>query len=205
MSDEPQPEGSRGDERCAHCGAAFKSFADPRCWLCGHERKQAARYWILPEKIVPCGGEPPSAFESGSTGDNATVVGFWLLAALVCFGLLLTAPGLLIVLAVLATPALARTAYLSWRAKQAGERRSRSDTIVAFLASLGTVVVVGSASVIAFFATCFAVCFGWYSLAEKGGGETSIGRASYIGLAAGVLVGLSAAFLMFWALWRRRT
>ena len=136
-------------------------------------------------------------------GDGPALVVFGVLAILVCLGLALEAPGVLVVLLVLATPALIRTIVALSRRQTPAAPPSGLAAVGTFLSSLGVVAMVGLASVAAFYATCFVVCLGGLSL----GGLQGKGSENWVLVAsvgAGLVPGLAVAVLLFRLFWKRK-
>jgi hypothetical protein len=120
--------------------------------------------------------------------DDRNFIILAVLFLLAAFGLIATAPGLGVVLAVLATPALIRAGMISARRQSEGAPLTGGERVGAFLASLGVVVLTGVAAVAAFYGTCFAVCAGEFLL--TGGGRGSWGFIQATSIGAGVIVGV---------------
>jgi hypothetical protein len=125
------------------------------------------------------------------------------LTLLVCLGLALTAPGVLIVVLILATPALIRTILQTSRPNPDNPFARGPNVATLFLSSLGIVAVVGLASGVAFFTTCFVVCLGGLSVGSlnRGGPGDWI---LYVSVGAGGVVGLVVAICMLWLLWPQK-
>ncbi len=185
--------------KCPHCGAEIFSTSATECWLC-HER-------ITP----PTSTAPDTADDRdlaallrrpARKGDNPAWIVFGVLAILVCLGLATEGPGVLIVLLILATPALIRAALASWRQANLGAPLTGLDIAGTFLSSVGIVAVIGLASFAAFFVACFAVCLGQVAASSTGRG---IGDSLlYVSVGAGILPGLLVAAVLFRFLWPRR-
>ena len=136
-------------------------------------------------------------------GDAPALVVFGVLAILVCLGLALEAPGVLVVLLILATPALIRTIVGLSRRQTPAAPPTGLAAVGTFLSSLGVVAMVGLASFAAFYATCFVVCLGGLALEDLHGGRSGewILVAS---VGAGLVPGLAVAVLLFRLLWKRK-
>jgi hypothetical protein len=134
-------------------------------------------------------------------GDAPALVVFGVLAILVCLGLALEAPGVLVVLLSLATPALIRTIVALSRRQTPAAPPSGLAALGTFLSSLGVMAMVGLASAAAFYATCFVVCLGGLALSDKPWGGDWILVAS---VGAGLVPGLAVAVLLFRLLWKRK-
>jgi hypothetical protein len=140
-----------------------------------------------------------NATESTEPRDNTAWAVFGVLAIFLIAGLALEAPGVLIVLLILAVPATIRAAVAYSGAQQ--EAAGGPSFLLLLLSSLGIAALIGVASFGAFFATCFVVCFGGLALSDKPWGEEWLGCAS-IGI--GSVVGLTMAILLFWLFRIRR-
>jgi hypothetical protein len=182
---------------CPLCGAAICQGATKRCWMCGKDFALITDAEIRAARIR----EQSAHIEAARGGqDHAAFVVFGILAILVSAGLMVEAPGILVVLLVLAVPALIRTAVQS-----AGqdERSASTSALARFFSSLGLLVIVGLASFAAFFATCFAVCLGGLALNDlnRNNSQEWIFTAS---IGAGIVPGLFVAGLLFKHFWSRK-
>jgi len=187
----------RGKPHCPYCGAELFSANPLKCWLCHESLTSAA--------------DTQAAYDPGiadrirlpeSRGDNPAWVVFGILALLVCLGLMVEAPGILIVLLILATPALIRTVMASSRAQT---QAAPASALGMFFSSLGIVAIVGLASVAAFYATCWVVCLGGLALENlKSGRGVNYDWIMVASVGAGLIPGGAVAFLLFRRLWPRR-
>src|ERR1700677_1642153 len=112
----------RHPQRCPECGAPIPQAGARKCWLChaeltGHDTAiESAEDRDLLQRIrLPEDSGPPMA---------VTVLAMVLLFTAICIGLAMSAPGLLIVLLVIATPAIFRTALASSPGQPEGAPRS---------------------------------------------------------------------------------
>lgn len=176
---------------CRECGAAYP-LTGQKCWLCGAE---------LPERSDPStapASENPFAASAHRTFSLSSLFLVITLAA-VCLGVFAAAPGLGIFLAIVSTPALARTAFVSSRRAQSGVSMSAGQKLLSFAGALGVVVVtVATASGIAILTTCFAFLGG---MAVGMRENRVLPFATIVG--GGVGVGLIACVL--YAVWGRRS
>jgi hypothetical protein len=121
----------------------------------------------------------------------------------VCLGAFVAAPGLGILLAVIAVPAFVRTsAATSAQEQSAGRPVDVPDKVGLFLGSIGVVLLIGLAGFGAFFAACWASCaaLSVTGAFRGGGGDAAL---VWINLFAG---GIALA-LVVWLLrktWPRR-
>jgi len=124
----------------------------------------------------------------------------------VCLGVALHSIGLGIALAVVGTPAMARTAVAAVRRKAAGRPMDVQEKLAAFAGSLGVVVAIGVAAGGTFFAMCWAGFFGGAMLGEAAGAKhyEPLGWGIVGGLALGTIAGLIVAFLVIRRLWPQR-
>ena len=160
---------------CPECGAKRITSAMAPCWLCGA---------ILPalDGAVP-GGPVRSKL------DKPAFVVIGVLVVLITIGLAIEAPGLLVVFALCATPALVRSVIVSRQSSQAGRPLTAGEKAGAFLGALGATVLVGAAAGVAFFATCFVVCLGMLAANNtRGGGELILPVSVFAGLVPGIFV-----------------
>jgi hypothetical protein len=160
---------------CPQCGAKRITSAMQPCWLCGA---------ILPKLDSPLAAGPVRGRE-----DNPAFIVIGVLLILVMVGLAVEAPGLLVVLALAATPALIRSMVVARRAKAAGQPLSGAEKVGGFLGALGSVFLIGAAAWVAFYATCFAVCLGMLAVDERAHHEGLILTVSVLaGLVPGIAV-----------------
>lgn len=182
--------------RCPSCGAEIR---DPRrryCWLCDEDLAPRDGITAQPPPL------PRLRLPGHASGDAPVMAVFGVLALLLGLGLLAEGPGALILLLILATPALVRTVVTTVRKDRESAPASAGVVLGTFLSSVGVVAIVGLASVVAFYATCFVVCLGGLAVANlKGGGEGLILVAS---VGAGLVPGLIVAVVLFRAFWRRK-
>jgi len=183
---------------CPHCGADFFSPTPVKCWLCQQQ--------VAPGTST----EAPADDDRGLAerirlpeprGDNPGWIVFGILAILLVLGLASAGPGILLVLLILAIPALIRAALAASRQAALGQPLTGLGITSTFLSSVGIVALVGLASFAAFYATCFAVClFGMQASTGKGGYNT----LTVVSVGAGLVPGLLVAFLLFRRLWPRK-
>jgi len=131
---------------------------------------------------------------------------FWILGLLMiglCLGLMFEAPGILVVLLVLATPALIRTCIASARQRAEGAPPSGLSKVGTFISSVGVIALIGLAAGGAFYATCFAVCLGGLSVAELNHGKDA-GWILIPSVGAGLAVGLWVAVRLIRRHWSRK-
>ncbi|GEM_PF-3530999 len=167
---------------CSECGAKRITSAMAPCWLCGA---------ILPALDSGVEGGPVRGRD-----DKPVFIVIGVLVVLVMLGLAFEAPGLLIVLALCATPALIRAVVISRRSSEAGYPMTAGHKFGAFLGALGATVLVGAAAGVAFFVTCFAVCLGMLT------GVGYSGTAGMLILPVSVIAGLVPGIYVLWWLLR---
>jgi len=124
---------------CPHCGAELQAPGG-ECWLCRLKEPPAQpNPYASPRPI----GDYAAQFSLASLFLVMTLVA-------VCLGVFMLAPGLGILLAVAATPALVRTTFTASYYKQAGASLTTAWKIKAFLVSLFIMLAVGTATFVAF-------------------------------------------------------
>jgi hypothetical protein len=185
--------------RCPHCQAGNRPGADC-CFLC-HEpipldaEVVDASLWGAPQ--VPLTGDEDVPAPA-TVRHTFTLSSLMLLIALVAvtLGVFRIEPGLGIVLVIVVTPALIRTLLAVSRDKARGRALNPLEKVGVFVASLGIVIVIGLAAIIAFVATCVPI-----GLANSDNmTSNSLVTAVVIGLIA---AGLVAFPLIRW-LWPRK-
>ncbi|HYV34531.1 MAG TPA: hypothetical protein VE988_02435 [Gemmataceae bacterium] len=182
MGQQPEPD----KPRCASCGAQILSSAATHCWLCQ-------------EALGPGGQTGHSSGPSGrASGDNIAMAAIGGLIILLFAAMAMEAPGVLIILLVVATPALIRTLVVASR-----ETGLAGWTLVGtFFSSLGVMAIVGTAAGAAFYATCFVVCLGALAL-----NDAAHSRSYEWILIPSIGAGLVPGAMVFWWLirlfWRR--
>ena len=175
---------------CRECGAAYP-LTGQKCWLCGADLPERAALTTAPRS------ENPFATSAHRTFSLSSLFLVMTLAA-VCLGVFAAAPGLGVFLAIVSTPALARTVFVASRRKESGTEMSVGQKILAFTGALGVVAVTFvTASVIAFFTACFAALGG---MALNLSQNLAIRLAGFLG---GVIA-LGLIICVLYALWGRK-
>jgi hypothetical protein len=200
-----RPPGQVQPGRCPYCDAELRPGAR-RCWLCEEElpatagdaradHARAARIEAASERIaLP---QPRR--------DNPAMAFLGLLAILICVGLAAAAPGLLIVLLIVATPAFIRTMVVSSRRQAEGIPATGLGAVGTFLSSVAVAALIGIATVGAFLASCFAVCFGGLALNDLSRGRGNWEWVMVASIGAGLVsAGLVFALIMR-RIWKKRT
>ncbi len=164
--------------QCPECGAANEE-GRPKCWLCGAEVAAGQR-------TASSTVHAPQQFGLSSLMLIMTLI-------CVCLGLVSIAPGLIVPLAVLVVPALARTISASKRFSRGGKQMTIDDKFAAFFTSLGIVFLIIIAGQIAFAAACLA---GWGVFAAAPGGQQD--AAIVIIIAFTAAGGIGSLVLMVW-------
>jgi hypothetical protein len=187
-SETPLPDGNR----CPQCGKLMPAKAQ-LCSLCA--QKHAIQEG-LPTRYQDSGDLPELRAEPA--GDRTAWAVFGVLAILICVGLAFTAPGMLIVLLIVATPALIRALIVSSRKRDETEVAIPPSFFQIFFSSLGVAVLVGTAAAAAFFAACFVTGFGAMALTN------SIDGGVWCGIVSGAIMGLVVAVWLLRRLWSRK-
>jgi hypothetical protein len=153
---------------CPDCGAPLKP-EQTRCWLC--QGKPAAD---------AAGGIRPVDSRAGYQYSLSSLLLVMTLIA-VLSSLIGMNPGMGIMVAVLALPALAWTCQIVLRRRRRGQSLTAGGKVVAFLLSLAMIVIVIVAAGAAFFVTCLTTV-------SVGGGGDIVLVAMIMGLVAGLAV-----------------
>jgi hypothetical protein len=150
------------------------------CWLCRQKQSSAEPNPYAPPR--PTGENAAAQFSLASLFLVMTLVA-------VCLGVFMLAPGLGILLAVVATPALVRTTFTASYYKQVGAPLTPAWKIRAFLVSLFIMLAVGVATFVAFQVVCWT------------GALLTQGQDPWPNALVGALVGLLVALpVMIWLL-----
>jgi hypothetical protein len=167
---------------CVSCGAANAPW-DTQCWLCKHPLAgggTAEGSVILAQAV-----EVKPQF-----GLSTILLVVTLLC--ICLGLISIAPGLIVPLVVIVAPALVRTAVAS---RLAGGPVSVGDKIATFSASLGIIVLIWIAGLVAFGTACTLIVLGGATMSFN---DNAIGVLLLLGICAA----LAAFAFMSWLLYK---
>ena len=199
-----QPSIAAARKLCPECGANV-GFQAGRCWLC-HRPLESSD--IIDAEIVP----PPIAsaaldhpFRQAKFGQFSleTLLMVITLAA-VCLGMTAAAPGMGILIMVIAVPALIRTVMAGHQERQAGRPMSAGHKFLTFLASTGIVLAVVGAGCSAFLAACMASGLAAIAASNTGGARANGEMLVFSVLGFSSLVGIGAASWIFWLTRPRR-
>jgi hypothetical protein len=189
------------ERRCPNCGAVIKAGAR-ECWLCqedtairaGTPEQEAQDREFLARIKLP---EPQNEF--------GVMAVFGILAVLLCIGLAIDAPGILIILLVVAAPVLIRTMIVARKQTQ-GTPMTGPAMAGFFFSTLGVIVMVGLASFAAFYATCFVVCLGGLAVGNviQPRGDSAITLLLVASVGAGLVPGCAVAYTLLRRFWPRR-
>jgi hypothetical protein len=179
MASAKEPIGREPTPHCPHCGAEVQTPGG-ECWLC--------RLKEPPAKPNPYAPPRPTGENAGAQFSLASLFLVMTLVA-VCLGVFMLAPGLGILFAIVATPALVRTTFTASYYKQAGAPLSPAWRIRAFVVSLFIMLAVGVTTFVTFQGVCWT------------GALLTQGRNPWPNVIVGVIVGLLVAIpVMIWML-----
>lgn len=180
---------SADSARCPDCGALLQRGED-KCWLCRRERHaDDART-----------SAPFAARERKPSGQFSLATVFLIITLVaVCLGTLRLAPGVGVLLLIVAVPALVRTCVVGVKEKRGGHSLSIGEKLIAFLASSAIVVLVGVAGFIAFQIACWGSCAAVAGIQQKEGEN-----AMLIGIGIGCIAGLGTIIWLIWKTWPRK-
>jgi len=165
---------------CPDCGAEIAA-GQTRCWLC--ERRLSGADLTNPYASP--------AVADGNTASQFSLASLLLIMTLVavCIGVFRLLPGLGILLAIFALPALVRTSMDVTKHKQRGAPLGMLGKVGSFVVSLVVAVMV----TIAAFAAAFAVCAVGLPAASGVAPDVALIIAN-----GGLLVGLAVMVGLFW-------
>ena len=167
-----------GQSRCPHCGAEVYWSEATQCWGCGRPLGWFER----------ANREARARPARRGNRLGSVMLGVALIA--VGLGAIRVAPGLGIVLAILATPALVRTALVAADQEARGRPLTLLEKVGVFAGTLAAVVVVGVTAIVAFVATCFPIGLAGFSAGSAGGVLVFIGFL--VGFCAALAAGYGA-------------
>ena len=114
-------------------------------------------------------------------------------------GVFAAAPGLGVLFAIVATPALVRTMVITSQQKSRGMATTPGEKLVAFLGSTGVVLLVILSIGLALFTACWTACGGAALVSVAGY------QAMWVGGTVGGAVGLFLSGRALWRIWHPRT
>jgi hypothetical protein len=200
-----QSPATASEPHCPECGAAVKS-ADMNCWLCHRPLVVTAE---LVEPGSPFAGRPaPPKWVNPAQFSLETLMLVITLIA-VCLGMVMALPGLGVLVAIVAAPALVRTLIAGYQDRKAGTPMTLGEKLLTFLASTGVTVAVLVTGGTAFAAACAGSLFVACGLEAAAPGRSVLGGRTgelllYALLGVSALVGLGTAGWLFWVLRPRR-
>lgn len=176
-------------KRCPYCGE-INTSPMRMCWLClekmSFQEGTADPRDTTGQVIDARGGRAPPS-------DSAAFAGVGILGAMIALTLAIEAPGMLIVLAILALPALLRTVFVIQHTSAAPAQRF-GGYLLAFTSALGVATLVGIVGFVAFGIGFTITCFGQiYGLEKETGMMISL-------VVAGTFAAIPTLYLI-WRLW----
>ncbi len=180
--------------RCPECGAPLDA-GQTRCWLCWRNASESDENpYASPHAIA---GEYVSA--------QFSLAFVFLAMTLVAveMGVIMIAPGLGVLMLIVATPALFRTMIAASYRRQAGAPLTPWEKLGTFLVSWFIMGAIGIASFVAFAVVCFTVPLVTPTAGRYWGRNDEGSELMMLGL--GAIAGLIAAVLvMVWMMWLTR-
>jgi hypothetical protein len=176
-------------QRCTECGAGYRPGAK-RCWLCGAK---------LPEEPIEALVLPEAAADANTATFSLSSLFLVVTLVAVGAGIAAAAPGLGVLFVIVATPALVRTIVVASRQKARGVVTTPTQKVVAFLASVGMVLLVILSIGVALFTACLTACASFAML------QNPTEQAIRTAIVVGGLVGLAVATSVLWLVWRGLT
>ncbi len=194
---------STGNSLCPDCGAQVQPTATA-CWLC--QKPLASQAEIVEAEIVE--PTPPPIIPAWEQARRqASPLQFSLESLMlvitlvaVCLGMIVAMPGVGVLVAIVAAPALVRTLIAGFQQRAAGTQMTLSEKALTFLASTGITMAVLAAGGTAFASACFASCLvalGVSSATNPRGGFNE-DWLIYAVLGFSSLVGLATTIWLFW-------
>lgn len=208
---------------CPHCQA--ETLGVSHCWLCRAELKRDATgakraVASLPSSAADHAGDssgeehhpysdanpyaPPVPLADSDSGFGSFSILLVAGLILVFAALFTTAPGVALVLGVVLTPALVRTARVVWRKNKSGDEVSTGEKSVLLMASVGGVLVACLAAIGTFFIACSATCFGGLYLESTGQINNNARNFIPFALTLSACVSLMVGVLVLYRLWTKK-
>jgi hypothetical protein len=171
-----------GEIACPQCGAVNANW-DANCWLC----KQ-------PLSGGGVGGDSVILAQAVEVQPQFGLSTLLLVVTVICIclGLIAIAPGLIVPLVIIVVPALVRTAVAN---RVSGRPTSVGDKVAAFSASLGIIVLIWLAGLVAFCTACTLIVLGGATLSFN---DNIVGMLILLGIGSA----LGAFALMIWLLYK---
>lgn len=160
---------------CPECGAALPPGA-VTCWLCRRKSNSASHYSTPGTTVVR---------DPGAGQFSLATIFLVITLIAVCLGTFHIAPGLGVLVMIVAGPAMIRACVVGIKEKRAGHPLSIGEKLVAFFASTAIVILVGVAGFIAFQIACWGACAAVAGIQNKGG-DVAVWSGVIIGAAAGI-------------------
>jgi hypothetical protein len=187
-------------DHCPQCGAIMAP-AQAACWLCRAESPLGPAAGT-PIARAPRTEERPPSPTGRLQYDLSSLMLFMTLIAILS-SIIGMNPGLGIVVAILAVPALVRTCVVASGGGARGQTLSPGGKVAVFLLTLAMIVTVIVATGAAFFFTCLATC----ALGASGGGHEGDSALMFAGIIFGLVASLVVGVLLtrlFWKLSHRK-
>jgi hypothetical protein len=190
---------------CPACGAQVQPTSTA-CWLCQEplaspaEIVEAELVEPTPPPIIPAWEQARRTASPLQFSLESLMLVITLVA--VCLGMIVAMPGVGVLVAIVAAPALVRTLIAGFQQRAAGSQMTLSEKALTFLASTGITMAVLAAGGTAFASACFASCLVALGVSSA---TTPSGRINeeywiYIVLGFSSLVGLATTVWLFWLL-----
>ena len=182
---------------CPFCDAELYSTKVLKCWLC-HQQLSTAKTGDAEAagKMRDIRLHPRELVR-----DEGPWTVFGVLSLLMIVGMSMAAPGFLVVLLILAVPAVIRATIRTAQVVPAENEFPAAPFVRLFVSSIGIVVMIGLAAFISFGVAFFVVCMGGMAVVNFGsGGE----RVLQFSVMVGATIGLVVAGLLFARSLRRK-
>jgi hypothetical protein len=193
------------EPHCRDCGAAIQP-QDSQCWLC-HRLLAVEAELVEPGSPLAPQYAPPKWVNPAQFSLETLMLVITLIA--VCLGMIMAAPGVGVLVAIVAAPALVRTLVAGYQDRQAGTPMTLGEKLLTFAASTGVTLAVLVTGGTAFAAACAGSIFVACGLESAGAGPSVLGPSGgelllFVLLGGSALIGLGTAGWLFWLLRPRR-
>jgi hypothetical protein len=191
------PPASTESVQCGECGALLGDR--DVCWLCGAPVVVSAEL-VHPPGVSPF--VPDWEQKRRASASQFSLESLMLVITLisVCLGMIVAAPGIGLLVVIVAVPALVRTLVVGRYRKEAASPLNLGEKVMAFLASTGIIIGIMLAGLIAYWVACIGTCFAVLGVAQTATEQSS---AEFWAVSVSIVTGAIVAIAVVgWLIWQ---